>query len=383
MLCPPVLCLSHLRVIAALRKSHLMRNLVTWSITLGVAVCVSARVSAQHYQQINLVSDVAGLAATQDPNLVNPWGLTASGTSPWWVADNGTGVSTLYNGAGQKLSLVVTVPPPLGSPTPSTPTGVVFNGSSDFQVGPNQPARFIFVTEDGTISGWNPGANPTNAILKVSNAGSAIYKGATLAQANGTNFLYVANFFNGSVDVFDKNYVQVPVPAGAFTDPDIPSGFVPFNVQNIGGNIYVTFAKQGANKHDEIDGPGLGFVDAFDSNGVLLNRLRSGHWMNAPWGVALAPAGFGKLSGKLLVGQFGSGEIASFDPINGNFQGLLRGLHGQPLEIEGLWALRFGNGANAGPLNTLFFTAGIDGEQHGLFGTITPIHEKDDDTDGI
>jgi len=360
-----------------------MRNLVTWSITLGVAVCVSARVSAQHYQQINLVSDVAGLAATQDPNLVNPWGLTASGTSPWWVADNGTGVSTLYNGAGQKLSLVVTVPPPLGSPPPSTPTGIVFNGSSDFQVGPNQPARFIFVTEDGTISGWNPGANPTNAILKVSNAGSAIYKGATLAQANGANFLYVANFFNGSVDVFDKNYVQVPVPAGAFTDPDIPSGFVPFNVQNIGGNIYVTFAKQGANKHDEIDGPGLGFVDAFDSNGVLLNRLRSGHWMNAPWGVALAPAGFGKLSGKLLVGQFGSGEIASFDPINGNFQGLLRGLHGQPLEIEGLWALRFGNGASAGPLNTLFFTAGIDGEQHGLFGTITPIHEKDDDTDGI
>ncbi len=383
MLCPPVFCLSHLRVIAALRKSHLMRNLVTWSITLGVAVCVSARVSAQHYQQINLVSDVAGLAATQDPNLVNPWGLTASGTSPWWVADNGTGVSTLYNGAGQKLSLVVTVPPPLGSPPPSTPTGIVFNGSSDFQVGPNQPARFIFVTEDGTISGWNPGANPTNAILKVSNAGSAIYKGATLAQANGANYLYVANFFNGSVDVFDKNYVQVPVPPGAFTDPNLPDGFAPFNVQNISGNVFVTFAKQSDNKHDEVDGPGLGFVDAFDSNGVLLQRLRSGHWMNAPWGVALAPAGFGKLSGKLLVGQFGSGEIASFDPINGNFQGLLRGLHGQPLEIEGLWALRFGNGANAGPLNTLFFTAGIDGEQHGLFGTITPIHEKDDDTDGI
>jgi len=343
---------------------------------LAIALCVSAPVSAQHYRQTNLVSDVPGLAPVTDPNLVNAWGLTSSGTSPWWVADNGTGVSTLYTGAGQKLSLVVTVPPPPGSPPPSTPTGVVFNGSSDFKVGTNQPARFIFVSEDGTISGWNSGPN---AILKVNNAGSAIYKGATIGQVNGVNFLYVANFFNGSVDVFDTNYAPAPVPAGAFTDPNLPSGFAPFNVQNIGGNIFVTFAKLSDDKHDEVDGPGLGFVDSFDSNGVLLQRFRSGHWMNAPWGVALAPDDFGKLSGRLLVGQFGSGEIASFDATNGNFQGLLRGRHGQPLEIEGLWALRFGNGAGAGPLNTLFFTAGIDHEQHGLFGTITPIPAKDDD----
>ncbi len=379
MLRPAFFRLSVQRAIVALRQSHLMKRVAMRSMISAMALCVCATVSAQHYQQTNLVSDVPGLAAVTDPNLVNAWGLTASGTSPWWVADNGTGVSTLYNGAGHIVPLVVTVPPPPGSPPPSTPTGIVSNSSSDFQVDTNKPAKFIFVTEDGTISGWNSGPN---AILKVNHAGSAIYKGATIAQVNGSNFLYVANFFNGSVDVFDTNYAPSPVPTGAFTDPNLPNGFAPFNIQNIGGNIFVTFAKQSDDKHDEIDGPGLGFVDSFDSNGVLLQRFRSGHWMNAPWGVALAPDGFGKLSGKLLVGQFGSGEIASFDPGNGNFQGLLRGLHGQPLEIEGLWALRFGNGAAAGPLTTLFFTAGIDDEQHGLFGTITPVPKADDDDDG-
>jgi len=366
---------SHLRTVVALRRSHLLKRAVTWSSILLIVLSISSWASAQHYQQTNLVSDVPGLAPVTDANLVNPWGLIASGTSPWWVADNGTGVSTLYNGAGQKLALTVTIPTPPGGTPPSTPTGIVFNGSSDFGA-----ARFIFVTEDGTISGWSGG--PT-AALKFTSPTQAIYKGATIAQANGVRFLYVANFFNGSVDVFDTNYAPTSVPAGAFTDPNIPSGFAPFNVQNINGNLYVTFAKQSVDKHDDLHGPGLGFVDAFDSNGVLLQRLRSGHWMNAPWGVALAPAGFGKLSGRLLVGQFGSGEIASFDPNSGNFQGLLRGRHGQPLEIEGLWALRFGNGASAGPLNTLFFTAGIDDEQHGLFGTITPAPRDDDDDDGV
>ena len=364
---------SHLREVVGLRRSHFLTRAVTWSIVLGMALCLAARASAQHYQQTNLVSDVPGLAAVTDANLVNPWGLTASATSPWWVADNGTGVSTLYNGAGQKLGLTVTIPTPLGGTPPSTPTGIVFNGSSDFGA-----ARFIFVTEDGTISGWSGGSA---AVLKFSSPTPAIYKGATIAQANGANFLYVANFFNGSVDVFDTNYAPTPAPPGAFTDPNIPSGFAPFNVQNISGKIYVTFAKQSDDKHDEIDGAGLGFVDAFDPNGVLLLRFRQGHWMNAPWGVALAPERFGKLSGKLLVGQFGSGEIACFDPDNGNFHGLLRGLHGQPLAIDGLWALRFGNGASAGPVNTLFFTAGIDHEEHGLFGTITPVPKQDDDDD--
>jgi uncharacterized protein (TIGR03118 family) len=237
-------------------------------------------------------------------------------------------------------------------------------------------AHFIFVTEDGTIAGWSGG---TSAVLKFTSPTPAVYKGATIAQVNGLNFLYVANFFNGSIDVFDTNYAPAPTPAGAFTDPQLPNGYAPFNVQNIDGKLYVAFAKQDDAKKDEVAGPGNGFVDVFDSNGSLRLRLKHGQWLNAPWGVALAPEGFGKESGDLLIGQFGSGEIATFDPDNGNFHGLLRGTHGRPLQIDGLWALRFGNGASAGPLTTLFFTAGIDDEAHGLFGTITPVLKKDDD----
>lgn len=341
--------------------------------TLSAMLCFSATVSAQHYQQTNLVSDLPGLAVTTDLNLVNPWGIARSQTSPWWVSDNGTGVSTLYNGSGQIIPLVVTIPPPPGGTGPSTPTGVVFNGSSDFAVAPGLPARFIFVTQDGTISGWNPTANPTNAIITVNNSGSAIYTGATLGQRAGANLLYVANFFGSTINVFDTNFAPFPLGAGAFTDPSLPEGFAPFNVQNINGTIFVAFAKQDEDREDEVAGAGLGFVDAFDANGTLLLSLRSGRWMNAPWGIALAPANFGKLGNRLLVGQFGSGEIASFDPENGNFLGLLRGPQGQPLTIEGLWGLEFGNGAAAGPANVLFFAAGIEDEEHGLFGSITPI----------
>jgi uncharacterized protein (TIGR03118 family) len=338
--------------------------------TVGLTLSLSTNVFAQHYQQTNLVSDVPGLAATTDSNLVNAWGLSRSASSPWWVADNGTGVSTLYTGAGAIVPLVVTIPvPPSGTP-PSTPTGTVFNATADFL-----GDHFIFVTEDGTISGWSGG---TSAILRKNNAGSAIYKGLTIAQINGANFLYAANFFAGSVEVYDKDYMPVTLDASAFSDSKIPPGFAPFNVQNINDKVFVTFAKQGEGNEDEVDGPGLGFVDEFDSSGNLLMRLRSGRWMNAPWGVALAPDNFGKLSGRLLIGQFGSGEIASFDPDTGNFHGLLRGPHGQPLSIDGLWALSFGNGAAAGPTNTLFFTAGIEDEQHGLFGKITPIRGDDD-----
>jgi uncharacterized protein (TIGR03118 family) len=339
---------------------------------VGVMLCLATNVSAQHYQQTNLVSDVPGLATHTDTHLVNPWGLARSATSPWWVSDNGTGLSTLYNGAGTPLSLVVTIPVPPGGTPPSTPTGVVFNPtSSDFQ-----GDRFIFVTEDGTIAGWSGG---TSAVLKVNNAGSAIYKGVTIAQNNGASFLYAANFFAGTVDVFDHNYSSVALAPGAFSDRRLPDGFAPFNVQNIDGVVWVTFAQQDEDKEDEVDGPGLGFVDAFDASGRLLMRLKSGNWMNAPWGIAIAPDDFGKASNRILVGQFGSGEIATFDTKHGNFHGLLRGADGQPLTIDGLWALRFGNGASAGPTTTLFFTAGIDDEQHGLFGTITPIPGDDDD----
>lgn len=348
-----------------------IRPILTFTMTIGIALWLSTNIFAQHYQQTNLVSDVPGLAAVTDPNLVNAWGLARSATSPWWVADNGTGLSTLYNGAGSIIPLVVTIPVPPGGTPPSTPTGIVFNGSADFQ-----GARFIFVTEDGTISGWSGG---TSAVLKVNNAGSAIYKGVAIAQSNGANFLYAANFHAGTIEVYDRNYMPVTLPAGAFSDPRIPSGFAPFNIQNIEGRLFVAYAKQDEDREDEEAGPGLGYVDEFDADGNLLLRLKKGRWMNAPWGMVLTPSDFGKLSNRLLVGQFGSGEIASFDPVTGNFQGLLRGVHGQPLTIEGLWALSFGNGATAGPTNTLYFTAGIDDEAHGLFGTITPIPGDDDE----
>jgi uncharacterized protein (TIGR03118 family) len=338
---------------SARQASRLKVAAVSFVLSLSAMLCLATGAYAQHYQQINLVSDVPGLAAATDPHLVNPWGIARSQTSPWWVADNGTGVSTLYDGAGQVLSLVVTIPPPGGTGT-STPTGIVFNGSSDFNVAPGKPARFIFVTQDGTISGWNPTADPTNAIITVNNSGSAIYTGATIAQRAGANSLYVANFHGGTVDVFDANFTPVTLSTGAFKDPSIPEGFAPFNVQNINGTIYVAFAKQDEEKEDEVAGAGLGFVAAFDPDGNLRMRLRSGQWMNAPWGIALAPAGFGKLGNRLLVGQFGSGQIATFDPRNGNFLGLLRGQQGQPLTIEGLWGLEFGNGSAAGPTTRSF-----------------------------
>lgn len=342
--------------------------------TVGMMLCLSTNASAQRFQQTNLVSDVPGLATTTDPNLVNPWGLSRSATSPWWVADNGTGVSTLYNGAGGIVPLVVTIPVPPGGTPPSSPTGTVFNGGSDFL-----GDRFIFVTEDGTVAGWSSG---TAAVLRANNSGAAIYKGLALAQNNGANFLYAANFFANRIDVFDTNYAPVVLGPGAFSDPTLPAGFAPFNAQTIGNTVWVTFAEQDEEKEDEVAGPGLGYVDAFTPSGKLLFRLQSGSWMNAPWGVALAPPGFFNAGGNslvigvtntLLVGQFGSGQIAQFDLKTGSFFGLLNDPNGQPLEIDGLWALSFGNGGTAGPTNTLFFTAGIDDEQHGLFGSITPV----------
>ncbi|VVB91743.1 Plastocyanin [uncultured archaeon] len=332
---------------------------------------------AENYRQTDLVSDVPGLAKVTDPNLVNSWGIAHPPTGPWWVADNGMGVATLYNGMGQPFPpgnpLIVNIPPPEGGTGPSAPTGIVFNEGSDFAVTPGNPAAFIFVTEDGTISAWNRTVDPNNATLKVNNSPGAVYKGATIAKKGDANFLYVANFRGGSVDVFDTDFSPVTLAKDAFIDKNIPSGFAPFNVKNINGKIFVAFAQQDAQKHDNLDGAGLGFVDVFDPDGNLLMSLEHGDWMNAPWGIALAPSDFGRFSEHLLVGNFGSGQIAAFDPEDGNFQGLLRGTDGKPITIDGLWGLGFGNGATAGPANTLFFAAGINGEKDGLFGTVTPI----------
>ena len=358
---------------------------------LVALLLLSATAGAQRYQQTNLVSDVPGLAATTDPDLVNAWGIVHSATSPWWVNDNGTGKATLYNAAGTKLALVVTVPPPDGSApgTTSAPTGIVFNGSTtDFVVAnpadntKSGPARFIFATEDGTISGWNPAANPNTAIIKVDNSASAVYKSLAMGVFNGATYLYAANFTGGKVEVFDSKWNSVVLTVDQFVDPKLPHAYHPFNVQNIGGNIFVTFAKSDGSK-DEVHGRGFGFVDEFDTGGNLLKRLEHGKWLNAPWGIALAPADFGKFSNHLLLGNFGSGTIAAYDLSSGEFDGLLRGPKGRRIVIPGLWGLGFGSGglglANNGPANTLFFSAGIDDEQHGLFGTLTAVPKKDDD----
>lgn len=351
-----------------------MRSLKNRWITLLAVIALSLPAWAQHYRQKNLVSDKPGTATTTDPQLVNAWGLARSATSPWWVNDNGTGVSTIYDSSGAKKTLVVTIPPPTGSTGTSAPTGISFNGGPAFVVSngaASAPANFIFVTEDGTISGWSGAVDPKNAILEVDNSGSAIYKGLALGAVDGAPRLYAANFASGKIEVYDGNWKPVST-TGDFADPALPPGYGAFAVHNLGGNIFVVFAKQSGGT-DELHGRGLGYVDEFDASGNLLMRLQHGPWFNAPWGVAASPANFGQFSNNILVGNFGSGEIAAFDPKSGEFLGLLHGARG-PLVIDGLWAIAFGGGnANSGPVNTLFFAAGIDDESHGLFGTLTPM----------
>jgi uncharacterized protein (TIGR03118 family) len=326
---------------------------------------------SSQYVQTNLVSDIAGMAASTDTDLVNPWGLAASPTGPWWVNDNGTGLSTLYNGnTGAKLSLVVTIPPPAGGST-AAPTGMVFNGTSDFQVAPNDPAFFIFATEDGTISGWNPAVNLTNAVLEVDNSGSgAVYKGLAMGSNAGGNYLFATNFHAGTVDVFNASFQQVNL-SGSFTDPHLPPNYAPFGIQNVNGNLYISYAVQNAEKHDDVAGMGHGLIDVYDTNGNLLQRLVNHGQLNSPWGMAIAPSNFGDFSNDLLVGNFGNGRINAYDPNTGEFLGKVRGTDGNPISIDGLWGLRFGNDHAAGPSTTLFFTAGINHEADGLFGTLT------------
>jgi uncharacterized protein (TIGR03118 family) len=304
---------------------------------------------------------------------VNPWGIAMSSASPFWISDNGTGLLTLYNGAGKPQSLVVTVPPPKDSTATSTPTGQVFNGTQDFQVAPGKPSIFIACTEDGTISAWNPGVDVNHAVLVVDRSQQkAVYKGLTLASIGTANYLYAANFRSGKIEVFDKNFARVHLKEDAFDDDRLPEHYAPFNVQNIGGNLYVMFAKQAHSKHDEVHGAGLGYVDVFTPSGRLIQRLQHGWWFNAPWGVTVTPAGFGTFSNALLVGNFGSGWIAAFHPTTGAFLGLMRNSQNDILTIDGLWALTFGNGGAGGAKNTLYFSAGINDENDGLFGSLSP-----------
>lgn len=344
-----------------------------------------AHASQGFYQQTNLVSDVPGVARVTDPHLVNAWGIVHSATSPFWISDNGTGVSTLYNGAGTPFPpaapLVVTIPPPGDSPagTTAAPTGVVFNGTTGFVVSVRTPtgltsgvAPFIFATEDGTIAGWSPAVDLHHAILAVDKSPGAVYKGLAIGNNASGTFLYATNFRAGTVDVFDAHFHQVTQP-GSFTDPNLLPGYAPFGIANLGGNLYVTYALQNVAKHDDVAGPAHGFVDIYDTNGNLIQRLVTRGRLNSPWGLAMAPATFGRFSNDLLVGNFGDGRINAVDPASGDFLGQLRDANNNPITIDGLWGLDFGNDATAGPKTTLFFTAGLNGEADGLFGSLVSV----------
>lgn len=326
-------------------------------------VVVAAPASAQTgYDQTNLVSDIPGLARVTDPSLVNPWGMASSATSPWWVSDNGSDLSTLYNGnTGAKQGLVVDIPS-------AAPTGLVFNNTADFLLPSGGKSLFIFSTETGHIAAWN-GAQGTTAISMAAPTG-AVYKGLAIGTANSASYLYAADFVQGKVQVFNSTFGTTNTLTGNFTDPGLPSGYAPFGIKNLGGKIYVTYAQQSGipGDIDEVHGAGKGFVDVFDTNGNLLNRVASGGSLNAPWGLTIAPSNFGDFSNDLLVGNFGDGTINAFDPTSFAFEGQLRDVNGNPIVIDGLWDLNFGNGANAGLKNSLYFSAGINDENDGLVG---------------
>ena len=366
----------------------------------------------QHYNQTNLVSNTSGAAVT-DPQLTNSWGLSRGSGSPWWVSDNATGVSTLYNGAGARQSLIVTIPPadPTNKNTPiGSPTGTIFNGGqTDFFLAPGKPAIFLFSTIDGTIAGWNPavavaqGAAPpsTQAVTMVKTTDGSSYTGLTSAFIDGKPYLYAANFTKGRVDVYDSSFHLVNASkthlgehtvAGdsdsedSFVDEKLPPSYMPFNVQAIGNDIVVTYALHEEGSRFETDGPGVGFVDIYSSTGRLLVRLEHGDWLNAPWGVALAPLDFGRFSHDLLIGQFAgggdtqsSGWIAAYDLATGKFDGLLENATGSPLAINGIWALSAGNispansDAAAEPAAHVYFTAGPNRGSGGLFGYLTAV----------
>jgi uncharacterized protein (TIGR03118 family) len=343
----------------------------------AVAIPIATAVSqtGAEYQQTNLISDIAGVARITDPNLVNPWGQAASATSPLWVSDNGSDVSTLYRG-GVSGSIPQIVPLTVNIPG-GAPTGVVFNSTVStstpgFVVTTatgSAPANFIFDSEAGVLSAWSLAVSGTNADVEFSNK-HYVYKGLALASVGDESFLYAANFSKARIDVFDDHFKRVHFPH-AFNDPQIPKGFAPFDVQLLNGNVYVSYAMQDAAKHDDVAGAGNGFVDVYDTSGNLLTRLISHGDLNSPWGLAIAPAGFGVFGGDLLVGNFGDGAIHAYDPMTGAEKGQLTNTDGNPILINGLWGLRFGNGTFASP-NTLVFTAGIGDEGHGLLGEIDP-----------
>jgi len=327
--------------------------------------------------QTNLVSDVLP-ADINDPNLTNAWGISEGPSTPFWISDNGTGVTTLYRVPGSggaavsKVPLTVTIPS--GSTATSAPTGQVFNNTaSSFNLQNGNKSLFIFDSEDGVISAWGPSLG-TNAEIEVNNSNpdptkNAVYKGLAIDNSGGT--LFATNFRSGMVEMYKTDSTGQFDLVGTFTDPTVPAGYAPFGAAVLDGKLYVTFALQDSDKHDDVAGLGNGFVDTFDLSGGSMQRLISNGALDSPWGLALAPASFGSLAGDLLVGNFGNGTINAYDPTTGTFEGTLEGLDGSALTIDGLWGLTVGNNAGGGSSNVLYFTAGPNIESEGLFGSLS------------
>jgi uncharacterized protein (TIGR03118 family) len=360
---------------------------VAFVIALAIAPMTAARANDADEDSVafvptNLDSNIAGRAKVTDANLANGWGLAFAPGSPFWVNDNHSGVATLYMGDGSIVPLVVTIPPPMGSQSGfvSSPTGMIWNPTTAFLVpGSKVPAIFIFDTEDGTISAWNIAVNATNAVIAVDNSQSgAVYKGLAFGTNVKGNNIYATNFHAGTIEVFDSHFAPATTD-GKFTDRHVPPGFAPFGIQNINGDLWVTYAKQDAAKHDDVGGPGSGLVDVFDTDGHLLRRFAEHGVLNSPWGLARAPYGFGQFSGDILVGNFKDGRINAFNS-HGEFRGTLRQPGGRAVDIPGLWALEFGGGAKSSP-ESLFFTAGPDDETNGVFGVINAVPRRNDHDD--
>ena len=311
-----------------------------------------------------VVADAGTAAAHTDANLVNAWGIAFNPTGFVWVANNGTSTSTLYDGDGVPQTLVVAVP--------GSPTGIVFNGSSDFKVtanGVTGASPFVFVGETGTVSGWSPAVDRTHAITAVDTGGTAVYQGLAIGAYAGANYLYAADFRNNRIDVYDATWKKATLP-GTFTDPNLPAGYAPFGIQASGDRVYVAYAQRAATGTEEAKGAGLGVVDVYDTAGNMIRRVAAGGALNAPWGLAVAPANFGDFSNALLVANFGDGKINAYNPATGAFIGTLAKADKTPIVIDGLWGIAFGNGVNGQPTNTLFYTAGPGDEAHGAYGRI-------------
>ena len=316
------------------------------------------------YVQTNLVSDQTGQALVTDPNLVNPWGLSNAPTSPLWVSDNGADVSTLYSAADGATPAIV---PLVVSIPGGAPTGQVFNSTAQFWLPGGNPALFIFAGENGMISAWNKDQG-TAAVL-VASTKNAVYKGLAIQPFPSFPRLLAANFNSGRIDVFGKAFHRVNLGPSAFWDPAMPKGYAPFNVAVVGSRVFVSYAKQDSMKHDDVAGAGHGFIDVYSADGMLLSRFAKRGVLNSPWGLTIAPAGFGAFAGDLLVGNFGDGRIHAYNPWSGHLDGTLRDSSGAPIWIEGLWALMPGNGTSA-PADQVWFSAGPGGEAHGLLGLL-------------